>query len=230
MNKETTEDKRLKIKEEHLCFVPCNNLVLCKVEVIDGFDKSRGFFTGNTSWDNSGGTITRYGQIIALPKKLKFLNKPKGFGIEWTTTIEAKVGDIAFWGIMEGANCPVLSVGDANYYLVNYGEIRLLKRGEEIIPVNGFVLLEEVIKEQEGIFIAPESFKKTDKRRGIVRYLGKRNLRYYPDEHQRDPVDIKVGDEVLFKAPILTDLEDSRYAGLQQNIAYVQGRWITCKL
>lgn len=223
-NKESTEDKRIKIKSDDLRFVPCNNKVLCKVEVLDGFDKSRGFFTGNAEWSNEGQMVTRYGSIVALPKKLSFREKPQDLGLEWKTSLEAKVGDIAYWGIMEGANCPLIQVGEETYYLIDYAEIRLLKREEEIIPVNGFVLLEEVKEGQKGSIIAPESFKKTDKKRGIVRYLGRRNECYYPDIHY--DAHLEVGDTVLFGAGVLTELEDERYFSVARGLFYAQRRWI----
>jgi co-chaperonin GroES (HSP10) len=225
MDTESTEDKRIKIKRDDLCIVPCNNLVLCKVQVVDGFDPKSGLYKGSKTWDEAG-NCTVFGEVVVLPRKLSFRDRPGKSGMEWKTTLEAQVGDIAYWGIMEGANCPVLTVGDQTYYLVDYGEIRLLKREEKIIPVNGFVILEEVVKKQDGIIITPDSAIHTDKKRGIVRYIGNRNECYYPETELCDPIDIKVGDEVLFKSDILTPLEDSRYAGIKEKVWYCQGRWI----
>lgn len=224
INKESTEDKRLKICEDGVRIVPCNNLVLCKVDVIDGFDKALGFFTGNEEWSNCGEMVTRYGEIVSLPKSLSIRKKGGDLGLEWQTTLEAKVGDIAYWGIMEGANCPLIRVGDQTYFLVDYAEIRLLKRGEEIIPVNGFIILEAVEHKEGGILITPESAKHTDKKRGVVKYIGKRNECYYPDNFY--DAHLNVGDTVLFSAGVLTELEDERYFSLLRGLFYVQSRWV----
>lgn len=216
--------QRIKIKEDSLGFRPVNNKVLCKVDLIDGFNKKIGLFTGDKTWSNCGEMETRHGEIIALPDNLLFRHNPQDVGMEWETELEAKVGDIAYWGIMEGANCPLITVGEQNYFLVDYAEIRLLKRDSEIIPVNGFILLEELIEGQKGAIIAPENFRKTDKQRGIVKYVGKPNTAYFPDEHC--DADLKVGDTVLFGAGVLTKLEDERYCELIAGLFYCQSRWV----
>ena len=224
----STTDDRIKLEVENLNFVPCNNKILCKVDVVTGMGNN-GLWTGNAEWSSDGGLTTRYGEVVKLPNKLSYRKNRDQSGLEWSAELETEVGDIAYWGIMEGANCPMLIFGGDVYFLVDYGEVRLLKRGEEIIPVNGFILLEECVEEQNSSLITPDSSKKTNKRKGIVRYLGKRNEHYYPETELVDPVDIKVGDTVLFKRDLLTVLEDSRYFSFAKNIFYCQGRWVVCK-
>ena len=224
-----TPDDRIKIEVDNLTFVLCNNSILCKVDVVTGMGRD-GLWTGNELWDNTAGLCTRFGEVVKLPKALTFRKNSSESGMEWQTEMEAKIGDIAYWGIMEGTNCPVIKCGDDVFFLVDYGEVRLIKRGEEIIPVNGFILLEEVVANVKSSLITPDSAKKTNKRKGVVKYLGKRNKCYYPETELVDPVDIKVGDVVLFKKDLLTVLEDSRYFSLQKGIFYCQGRWVISKI
>ena len=101
---------------------PINNKVLVSVNQVSEESES-GLIVGNSEWDKAG-HVTRSGMVISIPEKLIYRAK-RGWGIEWDTQIECEVGDIVYWGIMEGSDCPVLSCNGLDYFLVDYSELRL---------------------------------------------------------------------------------------------------------
>jgi len=127
-------------------------------------------------------------EVIAVPERLKFT--------DWETEMELKVGDqvwVNYLAIMKGEK---IMVGDQTYTLVPYEKIILAKRGEDIVMLNGYVLIEPVLED------APESeiitlLKNTKQAamRGYVRYMGTPNKRY-SDELHTDEIGIKIGDMV----------------------------------
>jgi co-chaperonin GroES (HSP10) len=78
---------------------------------------------------------------------------------------------------------------------------------EIIIPLNGYCLFTRLKEEINTTVILP--FEHTDKKRGIVKYCGSKveywDIRYFDD------IEIKPGDEVLFKNEVERLLEDSAH-------------------
>lgn len=208
--------------------VPCANRLLVKVELVDC--KRNGLFVANKEWDSDGSTVTRFGTVVSLPRRLAHRKNGRDFGIEWETEIEAEIGDVAYWGIMEGTDCPMIICGDETFFLIDYSEIRVLVRKEEVIPVNGFIVVEEFSDEIKSNFLITDFGSKPDHKKGIVRYVGKRNKSYYNgDESTCDPKELTVGDTVLLQIKAWTRLEDSRFSSMDKKLGYVQGRWVIAK-
>ena len=217
---------RIEIHVSDIDWRPCNNRLLVKVDVVDG--RRNGIYVGAADWDIAG-HVTRTGVVVKTPSKLFFRSKGDEWGVEWLTDLEACVGDEAFWGIMEGSNCPIVYCGSDIYYLVDYASIRMLKRGEEIIPVNGFVLVEKKEEVDRTSVLIVDHAKKVNKSRGVVIKSGKPNVEYYGAE-QYDAQNLKEGDEVMFSISAWTELEDERYARFNKGVGYIQGRWIIASL
>ena len=96
------------------------------------------------------------------------------------------------------------------------------KRGEEIIILNGFVLLEEVQEHKSDVLSTISSI---DRNKGIVRFMGQKRI--YPDGSlYTDDIDIEVGDTVLIRkgtpdvkmerAPYLATFSDKMYRRIRR--------------
>jgi hypothetical protein len=82
------------------------------------------------------------------------------------------------------------------------------RRGGEIIILNGYVLLEEVMEEKKDNGIWSPVHKLTD--RGIIRFMGSK--REYDLPQLTDDIDIAIGDEVLLrKGAHIIPMERQKY-------------------
>lgn len=221
---------RITIKEESIeGVIPCTNHVLVKVNEIDCMKD--GLYVANAEWDNDGSTVTRFGTVIALPSQLYHRKGNGQFGLEWDTTMELQVGDKAYFGIMQGTDCPRILVNDEVYYLVDYAEIRVAVRDGVIFPLNGFIVVEEYTEVLKSKFLITEPWRKSNHKKGVVKYVGSRNKSYYhSDQDTFDPQMLNVGDTVLLMINAWCRLEDSRFSSLENNLGYIQGRWVIAKL
>lgn len=220
--------KNKAVEEIRLGHIPdymANNNVLVKVEFFPD-ENNGGLVKGNADWNESA-HVARYGTVERRPWWL-FNRKQYGWGMDWEFPFKCDTlveGDTVYFGLMESFSCPVIKVGTDIYYLVKFSEIILVKRGEEIIPLNGYVLVEEYNETAKSKIIIVDFSKKQNKKRGIVRYIGVPNTRYRHDEAQ-DAENISVGDIVNFRMNLWTEVEDERYQTLGKGLGYVQRRWI----
>lgn len=221
---------RIIVKEDSIYnIVPCSNRLLVKVNLVDC--TKNGLYVANKDWDSDGSTVTRFGTVVSLPRKFYHRKDGSSFGVEWDTEIEAKIGDVAYFGIMEGTDAPMIICGTDTYFLVDYSEIRVLVRGEEVIPANGFVIVEEFSDGIKSDFLITDFASKANHKKGIVKYVGKRNKSYYNgDESTCDPKELNIGETVLLQISAWTRLEDQRFFSLGKNLGYVQQRWVIAKI
>ena len=184
------------------------------LDTIEGFKPLNNFvLLGNpTSTEKIGGLFidTTYkpedhveiiNEVIAVPERLKFN--------EWETEMQLKVGDrvwVQYLSIIKGER---VQVGGEVYVLVPYEKIILTKRGDDLVMLNGYVLIEPVLEEtqQSGIIILLKQAKQASQR-GYVRHMGIPNKRY-TDESHTDEIDIKLGDMVGLKHGYNSKLESS---------------------
>ena len=184
------------------------------IDTIEGFKPLNNFvLLGNpTSTEKIGGLFidTTYkpedhveiiNEVIAVPERLKFN--------EWETEMQLKVGDkvwVNYLSIIKGER---VQVGGEVYVLVPYEKIILTKRGDDLVMLNGYVLIEPVLEEtqQSGIIILLKQAKQASQR-GYVRHMGIPNKRY-TDESHTDEIDIKLGDMVGLKHGYNSKLESS---------------------
>ena len=140
----------------------------------------------------------------------------------WETTIETQEGDMVWFNYMQ----TLLSFKKGNYYkgpngelyiLVKYSELSVAKRGDEVIPLNGYCLLEPIgsslNNRAESIgLVLPEAAKgQVDNRKAVVAYVGTPNKRYLNSIY-KDAKGLKIGDEVLMDKNCTVPLEASEHA------------------
>ena len=207
-------------------FVAINNKVIIRID----FDPDKattpgGIYMGSSYWDEAG-HVPRYGEVICVPSKL-IHREHSGFGIEWGTDIEIKKGDTVFFGKMASYASPRITDKDKNtFYVIDYSDIILRLRGDEIYPLNGFVIVEKIVESVSSKGLILDFSKKQNKTRGIVRYTGKPLDYYFPVWSDINDPSLNIGDKVIFSLAGWTELEDERYCKLDKNLGYIQGRWI----
>jgi len=85
---------------------------------------------------------------------------------------------------------------DEVYILIPYESIFVAVRGEQIIPLNGYALVEPIMFNEYDVDFIKNM--REHENVGIVRYIGNHNLEYN-EKRMKDAVDIKPGDTILFR-------------------------------
>jgi hypothetical protein len=128
-----------------------NNYVLVKpnmdTDTIDLGDKKD--FHIDTTFEVQRHAPTE-GEVIEVPEKLLFNMKPQRTSVEFDVDMELKKGDKVYFHYLTHENCAsegrLLHDKEGNVmFLVPYDQIFVSVRDEEIIPINGWLLVEPVI-------------------------------------------------------------------------------------
>jgi co-chaperonin GroES (HSP10) len=154
-----------------------------KMEVMDGTIE----LSIDTSYEPYKHAVT-WGTVMAVNKEIE----------DETTTMELEAGDKLFFHYLCIPNAVrdntwVLIKGKP-YFLIQYDMCYCALRGEEIVPVNGWVLvspIDEIIPESVcGFELADIREKKHSVKEGIVKYVGK------PLNGEKNAA--KLGDKILY--------------------------------
>lgn len=185
-----------------------NNRVLVRTHYKATDARRGGIFLiapGDMDWRPAEHT-NRISEVILPPERLSFNKRPDS--MPWDTDMELQAGDIIWHDFMAARNCPVLQTAEESeeeYKLLSYYDVYLAKRDEKFIPLNGYVLCEEVPAEKSDL----EIHEKINKKLGKVAYIGKPN-RSYKDSKQTDEADVKVGDIIVKRREDIHILLESR--------------------
>lgn len=154
----------------------------------------------------------------------------------WKTDMQVQVGDIVWHDYMDSLNCPIIIVRDEpdeQYKLLNYYDLYVAKRSTslsaspdndllymngvhlmvknrtvfEIIPLNGYVLCEEVMEEKQGDLDVLDQH--VNKKLGKVAFIGQKNYEYRWEQIKKPPKGrdldgediLEVGDVIVKKRP-----------------------------
>lgn len=195
-----------------------------------------------------------YGKVYKLPQRLYF-NPEDESGMPWECDMDLQIGDLVWFNVIESKNAVALECEGKFYLFIPYQDCYVARRHhpavplntdfayiyeggidpwDEVIGINGYVLLEPVHKKT----LSPLdviSKDQIDPTKGIVRYFGKPNKRYLRPEYT-DIVDLKEGDLVQFDRkcrPFLLERKNyvARFEGdklfwivLRRNIAVILKR------
>lgn len=216
-------------------YVPYTGTVLIKPVSKEGTTTKAGILVGfnpDTKYVDEEGshiadlTMTE-GDVIALPLH----HWTEGYTIE----PEVQVNDHVYFNYFTSLHGTDVWVGKELYRLIRYDGLVAAKRTvqhlidqydrdgiggmqeewvEELIILNGYVILEAVEEEKRdnGIYSPAH----TDNTRGIVRYMG--GKRVYDSPHLTDEIEIEIGDTVLIRkgAPVVP-LERQKYLATFDN-------------
>lgn len=183
----------------------------------------------------------RTGVVVAVPQKLIYRHNLGPDSMPWDTDMELKVGDevtyhyLAAMTAEENTHTRYLTVGDEMYYFIKYDRIYTAKRGDNIIMLNGFILVEPVrdlaLNKFKSVLDIPL---RQDKYFGVVRYVGSKVRDYnkiYKKFHGPDRDNIQPGDVVVMDEVCDIPLEYDLHATLDEGKVYyrVQRRYIKAK-
>lgn len=134
-----------------------------------------------------------------------------GESMPWDCDLELQVGDVVVHTFMERADLVNIEVEDEPgelYRLMTYDDVYVARRGDEIIPLNGYCLCEEVKKESMSKILDIIEFDKgqenmtdgIDHKIGKVAYVAKANRAYRSGDKEKDldgGAEINVGDIII---------------------------------
>ena len=220
-----------KIKEQVLQldsldnFKPISNSVLVRID--DRHDEIT-YGTLTLKLDTSfevGKHAANKGVVIKVPEKFVYSNKPLPNTGDWDTEIEVEEGDLVYFDYLAGIECNQIECKGKLYYVLPYHTLYVVRRKEEVIPLNGYVLLEPIIKE--------EGYKdfKFDRERAkyaIVAYSGSCNKKYRNKQYYDDP-DIKAGEKIVYGKVSGLFLEQEEHSSFNGDKRYriIQRRHLT---
>jgi co-chaperonin GroES (HSP10) len=191
----------------------------------------------DTSYDENKHAETR-GTVVRTPMKLTFDKKDPHHTMDWKTEIELQEGDDIIYHYLSAAN----AVGDGEYidcegeiyFLIRYDQIFVAKRGEDVIPVNGFILVEpmaEDVKLNHGLILPDYLKERKDSKKGIVKYIGSCNQAYLPDAWANvvDQDNIRPGDLVVYDPHCDIPLQYDLHANFEGKKTFwrIQRRYIS---
>jgi hypothetical protein len=183
---------------------PDNNRVLLKVETNEGRTTKAGIIVGfnndvqyaEGSGSHMADVAEVHGTVVKCPDKL-YYRRDRPDSMTWKTRMMLKEGDEVWFTFISSSHASGFDIDGEMYLYIPYGDCLVAKRGEEVIPLNGYTLLSEV-KKEEISFLYVADTDKVDTRRGIVRYVGEPNAEYRIDGIS-DDIDIEAGDLVQLK-------------------------------
>lgn len=140
--------------------------------------------------------------------------------LEWDTDLDVQIGDKVYFRLVN-----ILEPNDPKYYdfttivngetaiLMQYSELIAKIECENLVPLNGYVLVEPIINNNNiGTFEVPSSRSITE---GVVKFVGKPNRHYLFYPELSDDLDLKVGDRIAYPktAPVRLETEGYRQFG-----------------
>lgn len=171
-----------------------------------------------TAWEPMMHAVTS-GVVTHVPQKLKFDRKDMQGSVMYDTDMELQVGDrVIFDFKVESA---VRKHGEINgSYPLRYDDIYVAIRGEQIIPVNGIILVEAcdtTVEEdvqkalKSGLELPDTVMKEKSERYGIVRHIGSplRGYLHAPEELTEIYDEVHVGDKINFHPVYAIELQYS---------------------
>lgn len=193
-----------------------NNFVFIKLDPDNNSIKLKnGFqlYVDSSFEPDKNATVT--GEIYGLPSHLQYTGQPN-IGMPWLTDMELRMHDkviiyyLSVINALKKENMRFIVEGEDKYIFCPYNTIYAIVRGENIIPVNGYCLIEKVedpaiTREKDRMKAMGMELVILDRRVsnqvtfGKIKYLGKAN-REYVDEFQSDRgIDVAVGDVVVIR-------------------------------
>ena len=159
-----------------------------------------------TDWRPAEHT-NRISEVVLVPEKLHFSHRSADHdSMPWDTDMQIQVGDMVWHDFLAVHNCPVVlsdNQPDEEYKMISYFDLYVVQRGDEVIPLNGFCLCEEVCEDRLSDMQVTEP--KVDKRLGKVAYLGMPNRSY---RYNRHSVNRAVQTDFYLNDPAPTDEAD----------------------
>jgi co-chaperonin GroES (HSP10) len=146
------------------------------------------------------------GVVVSVPEKLFYSRKVDSrSSTAYNVPMELEVGDTVLFHYLSTENAKkdgrFYKEGDDEFYIIRYDDIHCRIREEEVMPVNGWVIVEtrkEQVLKSDTIIIPDHIKNKVSEIVGKVKYIGSVVKEYYNDPENYDDDSIQEGDNVLF--------------------------------
>jgi len=143
------------------------------------------------------------GIVSHAPEKLRFNGDPERNSMDFDTDIEVKEGDVVIFNYLAAKLARKEGrILDGGMLLIPYDKIYVAMRGDEVIPVNGHILVEPEYETVESTVIIPDSNIDRSKQLGRILYAGKPNKGYRNDLFVKGftspDTPVNVGQRILF--------------------------------
>ncbi len=147
----------------------------------------------------------RVGKVIKAPEMLYFDREEPRRSSRFDTPVEIQEGDTVIYHYLaiENSRARFASLKkhiDPALDMIPYDTIFLCIRNGEVIPVNGYVIVEPLDETIETSLEIPDSARTYSKTKGIIRYLGKPVNGYLEWVDDEDTDEIQVGDTICYGA------------------------------
>ena len=140
----------------------------------------------DVSWDEDTHS-RRVVEIIKTPRKLIYSeNVNSKVSTSWETTLEIKPGDIVWvksLAVIGNEHTDLIEINCEGeiYYVLRYEEFVVAKRGDEIICLNGYILVEpnrDDFNQYDNVFIPEINRENAEIESWTVKAVGSRNKNY----------------------------------------------------
>lgn len=226
-----------------------NNLVFIKLDKDNTSIKLKNgceLYIDNTYEAEKNATVT--GEVMGLPSHLSYCGKPN-LQMPWLTDMEIRMHDkvivyyLSIINALRKENMRFIVEGEDRYIFVPYNTVYAIVRGEDVIPINGYCLIEpvenpEITRTRERMKALGMEYVEIGRKIsnevtfGKIKYLGKPN-RAYPDDGQSDRgVDVAVGDVVVIRKTADIPLQYDLHMKINQGVKLfrVQRRNLLAKI
>lgn len=165
-------------------------------------------------------------EVLAIPKQLIYNKKRKEYSMEWKTEMNVKIGEKVIINYLKSLDAEKYNhfvVNGEKLYLVPYSSLYLAMRNNQIIMLNGYMLMEQISKKSKfGSILAPNEYEfKKGNRRAIVRYMHEPNLEYIYQSHVDDDI-MSEGDQVILSYGFNRKAENELHKILDKDYLVVQ--------
>jgi hypothetical protein len=171
-----------------------------------------------TGWEPYQHAVTS-GVVTAVPDKIIFDRRDHRRSVLYDTDMEIQLGDRVIFDFKVEEHVRKVAPIDGSYPL-RYDDIFVVIRGEQIIPVNGIILVEAcdtTIEEDvrrvldSGLNLPETVTKEKSERYGIVRHIGTPLRGYLQAPEDLDELSdvVNVGDKIVFHPTYAVELQYS---------------------
>ena len=165
--------------------------------IVVGHDEDVTFYSSEENADHAheADIAQICSRVYEVPDKLYYNKEDQVGSMPWDCDMELQVGDMVWYSVLESRNAVTVVCEGRGYKLIPIQDCYVAKKEDEVICLNGYVLLEPVYHKNDSP-LAVSQKGEVDKTRGIVRYVGNPN-REYLVPYYADFQNLEIGDEVL---------------------------------
>jgi len=169
------------------------------------------------------------GYVIRIPDRLQFGISTKDeflSSLEFDTECEIRTGDKIHFNYTSITNKKIFyDLAGNTHIFIRYDSIYCGIRDGEVIPVNGWVLMEHKTQEMSSAQI--EVINTSEYEYGLVKYVGKPVMNYKFIPGLKDDDNIYAGQEVCYKSGTAIQLENPLLTTIQEKpLLRIHRRWI----